>query len=178
MSTLRKEYWDTTNQYIIEMYKRAADLYEKTAMSALADINSYNQLQATASWSWGWSSSSSGNPILDDIINKMNAKQSLMNAGYTEEQADALVWGWATIDDKGNIVTVSEADKKAAQEKLWQTQPTKASSKEKYRQMNKNLQASDANTFTKAAGNVWEFFSYITPERVWNIISWGLDTYK
>lgn len=54
MSTLRKEYWDTTNQYIIEMYKRANDLYNNVALSVAQDMDSYNKLRFASSWSGGW----------------------------------------------------------------------------------------------------------------------------
>lgn len=47
MSTLRQEYWDTTNQYIIELYKRANDMYNSVAQSAMNDINQYNKLRAS-----------------------------------------------------------------------------------------------------------------------------------
>lgn len=47
MATLRQEYWDTTNQYIIDLYKRANDMYNSVAQSAAADLNQYNQLLAT-----------------------------------------------------------------------------------------------------------------------------------
>lgn len=62
MSTLRKEYWDTTNQYIIEMYKRANDLYNNVALSVAQDMDSYNKLRFASSWS-GW-----GNNTLNDIL--------------------------------------------------------------------------------------------------------------
>lgn len=55
MSQLRQEYGDTTNQYIIELYKRAADLYETVASSAANDLRDWNALRAR----WLWSSSSS-----------------------------------------------------------------------------------------------------------------------
>jgi hypothetical protein len=56
MSTLRKEYWDTTNQYVIDLYKRAADLYENVASSAANDLRDWNALRAK--WLW-WGSSKS-----------------------------------------------------------------------------------------------------------------------
>lgn len=45
MSTLRQEYWDTTNQYIIDLYRRANDLYNSVAQSAAADLREYNNLR-------------------------------------------------------------------------------------------------------------------------------------
>lgn len=52
MANLRQEYWDTTNQYIIDLYKRANDMYNQVAESARQDLNSYNQLLATPTSSW------------------------------------------------------------------------------------------------------------------------------
>lgn len=63
MSKLREEYWNTTNQYIIDLYKRANDMYNSIAQSAAQDIDQYNQLLATPRSSW-WGSSS-WNSILD-----------------------------------------------------------------------------------------------------------------
>lgn len=54
MSTLRQEYWDTTNQYIIELYKRANDMYNAIAQSAASDLREYNNLRLSR-----WSSSTS-----------------------------------------------------------------------------------------------------------------------
>jgi len=54
MSTLRQEYWDTTNQYIIELYKRANDMYNTIAQSAAKDLIEYNNLRLSR-----WSSSTS-----------------------------------------------------------------------------------------------------------------------
>lgn len=69
MSTLRKEYWDTTNQYIIEMYKRANDLYNNVALSVAQDMESYNKLRFASS---GWGGNNTLNDILKSIwlINK------------------------------------------------------------------------------------------------------------
>lgn len=64
MSTLRQEYWDTTNQYIIDLYKRANDMYNSVAQSAAQDLNQYNQLRATAGL--GWSSSTTSTSLLSD----------------------------------------------------------------------------------------------------------------
>ena len=54
MSTLRREYWDTTNQYIIELYKRANDMYNSVAQSMASDLDQYNALRY--SWKSGTSS--------------------------------------------------------------------------------------------------------------------------
>lgn len=55
MSTLRQEYWDTTNQYIIELYKRANDMYNTIAQSAASDLREYNNLRLSR---WGGGTSS------------------------------------------------------------------------------------------------------------------------
>lgn len=58
MSTLRQEYWDTTNQYIIDLYKRANDMYNAIAQSAAADIDEYNKYRiAINKWESSWSNS-------------------------------------------------------------------------------------------------------------------------
>lgn len=59
MSTLRKEYWDTTNQYIISQYQRANDLLNSIGSDL---VNQYTQLasarlSASGSGSGSWSSS-------------------------------------------------------------------------------------------------------------------------
>ncbi len=45
MSALRQEYWDTTNQYVIDLYKRANDMYNNIAQSAAQDMETYNKLR-------------------------------------------------------------------------------------------------------------------------------------
>ena len=68
MSTLRQEYWDTTNQYVIEMYKRANDYYNTIAQSAAADLDEYNQALATPA---SWSSSNSNITWISRVNNLM-----------------------------------------------------------------------------------------------------------
>ena len=67
MSNLRKEYWDTTNQYVIDLYKRANDLYNTIAQNTASDIDNYNKALATPTSGWGsggWSAQSSlGNEL-------------------------------------------------------------------------------------------------------------------
>ena len=73
MSQLRQEYWDTTNQYIIELYKRAADLYESVANSAAQDLRDWNVLRAKGMWSS--SSSSTTDPetaYLNSLVSYRN----------------------------------------------------------------------------------------------------------
>ena len=66
MSTLRKEYWDTTNQYVIELYKRANDMYNSIAQNLASEINWYNKLKIqSSSWSGWWGAS------LNDILAMM-----------------------------------------------------------------------------------------------------------
>lgn len=66
MSTLRQEYWDTANKYVIDLYKRANDYYNAIAQSAAADINQYNQLRASTVGKWSWTSTDS---YLSQILN-------------------------------------------------------------------------------------------------------------
>lgn len=87
MSALRKEYWDTTNQYIIDLYKRANDMYKSVAESAQKDINQYNKLRAS-------SSSSSNNGHLDIwgnyIDNNWNIIYTAAQLKEAQRQEDAL----------------------------------------------------------------------------------------
>ena len=65
MSTLRREYWDTTNQYIIQQYQRANDLLNSLSQNI---ANSNIQLaQARLWWGWWWSSSSNWYSYLDAL---------------------------------------------------------------------------------------------------------------
>lgn len=72
MSALRQEYWDTTNQYVIDLYKRANDMYNSIAQSAAADLNQYNTLMASrvGSW-WGWNPTTD-TPSIEDIKLNVN----------------------------------------------------------------------------------------------------------
>lgn len=76
MSTLRQEYWDTTNQYIIELYKRANDMYNAIAQSAAADMADYNKYRLAYSWTpttTSWATSSSLIPWYHhEVINWVN----------------------------------------------------------------------------------------------------------
>lgn len=55
MSTLRQEYWNTTNQYVIDLYKRANDMYNSIAQNLASEIDWYNKLKLQASlWGWWW----------------------------------------------------------------------------------------------------------------------------
>lgn len=90
MSTLRREYWDTTNQYIIELYKRANDLYNNVASSAMTDLNNYNKLRLSWGW-WGWSSSSLSSVWLDP---RGNEETDSKNSGgwINKSQATDKLW--------------------------------------------------------------------------------------
>ena len=94
MSTLRQEYWNSTNQYIIEVYKRAYDLYNTVASSLGSDMMSLNQLRA-ASWSW---SSSSTDAMLKALANLWLIKDTDLwdNSGWVV---------WSDVNSKWNSNT-------------------------------------------------------------------------
>ena len=107
MSTLRQEYWDTTNQYVIELYKRANDLYNNVALSVAQDLDSYNKLRLS-SW-WGGNSTSS---LLNSLWLLPKDENTLVDAAWneyrmTENWGLELVSWWLT--------------KNEAEAKLWQT---------------------------------------------------------
>lgn len=92
MSTLRQEYWNTTNQYIIDLYKRANDMYNNVAQSVASDIDQYNMLRAQGTW-WSWASS------YNDIIN------SLLGSASTGEGATPTSGGITTPANQWGATT-------------------------------------------------------------------------
>ena len=67
MSALRQEYWDTTNQYIIQQYQRANDLLNSLSQS-IASSN-IQLAQARLASSWNWKSPSYSYDIYWNLIN-------------------------------------------------------------------------------------------------------------
>lgn len=113
MSQLRKEYWDTTNQYVIDLYKRANDLYNTIAQNTATDIDNYNKALATPTSSWwgSWSSSASTN-----LLSRYN---QLKGAWLTDDQAMAqLAAEWyvaaPTTTQNGNNIVVNDTNKKTS----------------------------------------------------------------
>lgn len=80
MSTLRKEYWDTTNAYIIQQYQRANDLLNSLSQS-IADNNAQlASLKLTNSLRWSSSSGSSSTiNLLDNLIRWDISKEDIQN---------------------------------------------------------------------------------------------------
>lgn len=110
MSTLRKEYWDTTNQYVIDLYKRANDLYNTIAQSAAADIDNYNKALATPASSGG-----SSNDTTTTLLNRYN---QLKSAWLTDDQIAAQLAAEGYIsattnnqDSNWNNVVVNDTKK-------------------------------------------------------------------
>lgn len=116
MTNLRKEYWDTTNQYVIDLYKRANDLYNTIAQNTAADIDNYNKALATPTSGWGgwWSS------LTTNILNRYN---QLKNNWLTDDQIMsqlAIEWYIATPETKSdwnNIETNNTTKQTSGQSK-------------------------------------------------------------
>ncbi len=110
MSNLRKEYWDTTNQYVIDLYKRANDLYNTIAQNTATDIDNYNKALATPSSSWG-----SGWVWTSTTTNLLSRYNDLKNAWYTDDQIMAQLkaeWYIAnTPTNNGNNIEVNDNNK-------------------------------------------------------------------
>lgn len=100
MSALRQEYWDTTNQYVIDLYKRANDMYNNIAQSVYQDMNQYNQLRMYwTGWNGGntvqnpeqpqpdplWKQVTSAMPFLDS---KWNARYYVTYSDWTTNVVD------------------------------------------------------------------------------------------
>jgi len=125
MSNLRKEYWDTTNQYVIDLYRRANDLYNTIAQNTASDIDNYNKALATPTSRWG---SGSWTSTTTELLNRWN---QLKGSWLTDEQAKAqLVKEWyfaASADtDKWNNIEVNETarqktgwNKKTPSQSVW-----------------------------------------------------------
>lgn len=77
MSTLRQEYWDTTNQYVIELYKRANDMYNDIAESANKDMIEYNNLRLSSWWGWSWYAYDIYWDLIDSNGNIIKTKEQL-----------------------------------------------------------------------------------------------------
>lgn len=95
MSTLRKEYWDTTNQYIIWQYQRANDLLN----SINTDLNSqYSQLAAAqlnagSWWGSGWTSWLT----VRDILKRQWLSDEQIQAIESSMGWDSSEWGNTTV---------------------------------------------------------------------------------
>lgn len=110
MSNLRKEYWDTTNQYVIDLYKRANDLYNTIAQNTATDIDNYNKALAnpTSNSSSGWWNSTT--------TNLLNRYTQLKNSWLTDDQIMAqLQTEWyivpSTTTQNENNIEVNDTTK-------------------------------------------------------------------
>lgn len=121
MTNLRKEYWDTTNQYVIDLYKRANDLYNTIAQNTAADIDNYNKALATPTSGWGSSAQSSLSNELAQLITRgvspEDAKKILeekygINLSSTESN-------WNNIETNNTAKQTSGQSKKAPSWGVW-----------------------------------------------------------
>lgn len=106
MSTLRQEYWDTTNQYVIDLYKRANDLYNSIASSVANDLDEYNKLRIS-SWWWGGGSS---------ILNSLSLIPR-WNWTYTDVNWNTyVVWAdWTPVKVWTGVITNNASNQKGWQ---------------------------------------------------------------
>ena len=113
MSALRQEYWDTTNQYIIDLYKRANDMYNSVAQSAAWDMAQYNNLLATYSWGWsgGSSSSSTPTPTPDSLVYVDKAWNVIRQTADWKQQA-VQYWPWANFPEYGRTNSSTNTGRK------------------------------------------------------------------
>ena len=92
MSTLRQEYWNTTNQYIIAQYERANDLLNNLS-SSIASANA-ELASAKLAWvtKWGGSSSSTSTPMTrQDYLAVQEYMDQLRNWGNSTGDEDSIV---------------------------------------------------------------------------------------
>ena len=107
MSTLRKEYWDTTNQYVIDLYKRAADLYENVASSAANDLRDWNALRAK--WLWWSSSSSTSDPETSYLNSLVSYRNQLASQWVDVTNLDKQIQAFALGGFPTQVQTQGEA---------------------------------------------------------------------
>ena len=95
MSTLRQEYWNTTNQYIIAQYERANDLLNNLS-SSIAAANA-ELAQAKLAWVTKWWSSSWG-----------SSPMTWQDYLAIQDYIDQLKGNWNNVvGDEGDIVETS-----------------------------------------------------------------------
>lgn len=125
MSTLRQEYWDTTNTYIISQYQRANDLLNSISASiAQSNIElAWTKLSNSLS---KWSSSSSSSANLNrraqfnrDVLNTDAKKQEFDNMSEAEKTAvyqayvssmqqkliEDFYWNWGSSEEETDTNT-------------------------------------------------------------------------
>lgn len=93
MSTLRKEYWDTTNQYIISQYERANDLLNSISTDLTKQYVSLAWARLSAGWSGGWWAQENAVPQTRNV-----EESNVWNFIATETNAwkwNAWNWGWS-----------------------------------------------------------------------------------
>lgn len=95
MSALRQEYWDTTNQYIIQQYQRANDLLNSLSQS-IASSN-IQLAQARLAGSWNWNSSNYSYDIWWNLIDS-NGKIVKRKSELDAEKAKTTTY-WPRVDN-------------------------------------------------------------------------------
>lgn len=96
MSTLRQEYWDTTNAYIISQYQRASDLLEWVSQSiAASNIELANAKLSRATAGSGWSSGGNGYMTWQDFAALQNYFTWLTPSSNNNDNA----WSQPEISD-------------------------------------------------------------------------------
>lgn len=103
MSTLRKEYWDTTNQYIIGQYQRANDLLNSLSKS-IADNNA--QLASLRLTNSIKGSSSDENATMVELLNRM-----LLWESTTEDDSSKDDSSKNNNNSNGNTIVTTPANK-------------------------------------------------------------------
>lgn len=91
MSTLRKEYWDTTNQYIIAQYERANDLLNNLSSSIASSNAELANAKLSAATRWSGSSSGSTPMSWQDYLALQDYIDRVRNGENVEEDPDSIV---------------------------------------------------------------------------------------
>jgi hypothetical protein len=88
MSTLRQEYWDTTNQYIISQYQRANDMLNSLSQNIASSNMELANAKLSASLSRGSGSSSQWNSTYDYMVQNVENQQ---NAAAQQDDWQSII---------------------------------------------------------------------------------------
>lgn len=118
MSALRKEYWDTTNEYIINQYQRANDLLNNLSTSLakdnidLANLRLSTKLSGSGSWWWSsstWTPSTPVTKTIDWVTYTLNPDWTITTSWLQSEEKTGA------ITDPDKQTTLDDVAKKGPQ---------------------------------------------------------------
>lgn len=163
MSTLRQEYWDTTNQYIIDLYKRANDLYNNVAISVAWDLDQYNKLKLSYSSS-GWGSNSSWVSLNLPTWYSYDSNWNIIDSEWNQYE----IKDWKLVKKSTGVISTPTNN-------LWLTNNSSRhtwvdTAKWRIRTLNKEIQSWNYPLWYKTASNLWTAGTYVLPNTLYELL--------